>query len=417
MTAFTLEPLAEHLTQHNLNGEEISITGKWVPLKKGGIFRKSADSKEMLKEWEDIHAEARNHPGMLSTEINHTVGQDAVLVHHVFKNADALVSYFASTATQHAKALMAVAKPDIHVVRGSNITPVAIDAIKEKGIPVAFGNYLFGYVKNEYERPNPETSVQVTAKWTCKNEEDLNELIYWWQKVGTDAYTIEKGLVRFEAYQVIGESALIIHETFDSSDELKYHLTKGTAEIYKKQLDKIAAPENYFFRGPVSWTIRTYSKFMGLPATYSSQGSNYMVQGGNFSEGIINTNQNTNMKNANITVVYQWTAKEGKSEELKAIYKEVSDQMQKNEPGALDVQVYFDEKRDTLVVSDLFADANALGFHLGTTAAGHFPSLLEIANPGPFLFCGDVPEEMKQAAIKMGLDATFAPQQFGFARA
>jgi hypothetical protein len=42
--------------------------------------------------------------------------------------------------------------------------------------------------------------------------------------------------------------------------------------------------------------------------------------------------------------------------------------------------------------------------------------LLEIAVPGPFLFCGEVPEELKQAAIGMGLDATFAPRVFGFAR-
>jgi hypothetical protein len=53
---------------------------------------------------------------------------------------------------------------------------------------------------------------------------------------------------------------------------------------------------------------------------------------------------------------------------------------------------------------------------LGTTAAGHFPALLQIAEPGSFLFCGDVPEQLKQAAIGMGLDATFTPRIFGFDR-
>jgi hypothetical protein len=57
-----------------------------------------------------------------------------------------------------------------------------------------------------------------------------------------------------------------------------------------------------------------------------------------------------------------------------------------------------------------------VGFHLGTTAAGHFENLLQIAIPGEFLFCGDVPKEMKQAAIGMGLNATFAPRVFGFER-
>lgn len=122
------------------------------------------------------------------------------------------------------------------------------------------------------------------------------------------------------------------------------------------------------------------------------------------------------MENQEVMVVYKWTAKEGKSEELKAIYREVESQMKSNEPGALNVQCYFDETSSTLVVVDLFADAGAVGFHLGTTAAGHFENLLAIANPGEFLFCGNIPEEMKQAAISMGLNATFAPKIFGFER-
>ena len=122
------------------------------------------------------------------------------------------------------------------------------------------------------------------------------------------------------------------------------------------------------------------------------------------------------MNNQAITVVYKWTAKEGKAEELQAIYRDVEKQMQGTEPGALKVECFFDDSTNTLVVYDLFEDGAALGLHLGTTAAGHFPSLLQVAVPGPFLFCGEVPEELKQAAIGMGLDATFAPRIFGFAR-
>jgi hypothetical protein len=99
---------------------------------------------------------------------------------------------------------------------------------------------------------------------------------------------MEEGLLRFEAYQVIGEDALIIHETFKNSDELKFHLSKGTAEKYKKDIDEVATPEAYFFRGPVSWTIRTYSKFLHLPATYSSQGSNFTRAGGSMTDGTTN---------------------------------------------------------------------------------------------------------------------------------
>lgn len=122
------------------------------------------------------------------------------------------------------------------------------------------------------------------------------------------------------------------------------------------------------------------------------------------------------MENQEVMVVYSWTAKDGKSNDLKGIYTEVTEQMKTNEPGALKVQCYFDESASRLIVLDVFADAGAVGFHLGTTAAGHFESLLKIATPGEFLFCGNVPDEMKQAALGMGLKASFAPAIFGFDR-
>ena len=280
------EPLATHLSQGTKIANEISITGKWVPTQKGGLFRKSKESKEMLKEWEEIHQGAKAHDGILSTEINHAIGQEAVLVHHIFKDADSMVDYFNTTATAHFAALTAVAKPEIHLIRGVVLNEKIRKTLSSKNVKGAFGEYLFGYVKNDYQRPDTEKAIQVTAKWTCKDEGSIEELIYWWQRVGTDAYDLEKGLVRFEVYRVIGENALIIHETFETSNELQYHLSKGTAEKYKKDIDKIAFPENYFFRGPVSWMIRAYSKFLHLPATYTSQGSYYTAKGGSMSEGI-----------------------------------------------------------------------------------------------------------------------------------
>ena len=122
------------------------------------------------------------------------------------------------------------------------------------------------------------------------------------------------------------------------------------------------------------------------------------------------------MENQSITVVYKWTAKAGKAEELKAIYQAVAKQMEETEPNAIQVDCFFDPDSNVLIVYDLFKDGAALGLHLSTTAAGHFPQLLAIATPGPFLFCGEVPEELKQAALGMGLDATFAPRIFGFDR-
>ena len=122
------------------------------------------------------------------------------------------------------------------------------------------------------------------------------------------------------------------------------------------------------------------------------------------------------MNDTHITVVYKWTARPGKLDELKSIYEQVTEAMKQNEPDAEAVHCYVSEEDNALYVRDEFKDAAALGFHLSTTAAGHFPQLLAIAVPGPFFFHGDVPDELKQATEQMRLGAEFATHAFGFDR-
>ena len=122
------------------------------------------------------------------------------------------------------------------------------------------------------------------------------------------------------------------------------------------------------------------------------------------------------MKTNQITVFYKWTAKPGKFDELKAMYKEVYKAMEENEPDSLKMECYFSDEENAIIVHDVFKDGNALGFHLMGTAAQHFPQLVEIATPGPFFFCGDVPEQLKQAAIGMDMGAEFSTHAFGFDR-
>ncbi|MDD9921095.1 MAG: antibiotic biosynthesis monooxygenase [Boseongicola sp.] len=117
-----------------------------------------------------------------------------------------------------------------------------------------------------------------------------------------------------------------------------------------------------------------------------------------------------------VTVVYKWTAKPEKLGELTEIYKGVTQAMKDNEPGAKAVHVYVSEDDNALYVRDEFDDANALGFHLSQTAAAHFPDLLAVATPGQFQFFGNVPAEMQQAALQMGLAAEFGTHVAGFDR-
>ena len=122
------------------------------------------------------------------------------------------------------------------------------------------------------------------------------------------------------------------------------------------------------------------------------------------------------MKDQEITVFYKWTAKPGKLDELRAIYQDVLKAMKENEPDALKMECYIDHDLHALIVHDVFKDGAALGLHLGSTAAQHFPQLAQIAIPGPFFFCGEVPEDLKQAAIGMNMGAEFGTHVFGFER-
>ena len=122
------------------------------------------------------------------------------------------------------------------------------------------------------------------------------------------------------------------------------------------------------------------------------------------------------MDSQHITVVYKWTAQQGKLDELASIYARVTDQMERTEPGAEAVHIYVSEQENAVYVRDEFEDAAAMGFHLGNTAAEHFPQLLAIATPGPFFFLGDVPTEMKQATERMQLGGEFATHAAGFDR-
>ena len=118
----------------------------------------------------------------------------------------------------------------------------------------------------------------------------------------------------------------------------------------------------------------------------------------------------------NITVVYKWTAKPGKLEELASIYRDVIAAMQADEPDAQAAHCYVSDAENAVYVRDEFNDSAALGLHLSTTAPQHFPQLLEVAEPGQFMFFGDVPEALTQAIGQMGLAAEYSADTFGFDR-
>jgi quinol monooxygenase YgiN len=132
---------------------------------------------------------------------------------------------------------------------------------------------------------------------------------------------------------------------------------------------------------------------------------------------VANLNIGESQKNSQeITVTYKWTAKPGKGAELKAMYEVVVKEAKANEPGAYKFDVYEVQESEDLIIVDVFRDGAALGEHLGGTAAKFFPKLLEIADPGPFFFCGNVPDELVQVASGMNMGAIFGTRAVGFSR-
>lgn len=117
-----------------------------------------------------------------------------------------------------------------------------------------------------------------------------------------------------------------------------------------------------------------------------------------------------------IDLTYVWTAHEGQAERLVVTYEAVGDVLEANEPGLLLYKIAVSETGNQIVIHEVFEDGDALAFHLSETAAAFFPQLVEFATPGPFIFRGDVPDELRAAAYDMNMGAIFTGDWDGFER-
>lgn len=117
-----------------------------------------------------------------------------------------------------------------------------------------------------------------------------------------------------------------------------------------------------------------------------------------------------------IDLTYVWTAHPGMEERLIQTYAAVGEVLEAHEPGLLLYEISISETGNQIVIHEVFEDSNAVAFHLQETAAKFFPQLVEFATPGPFIFRGDMPEELKAAAYQMDMGAIFTSDWSGFTR-
>lgn len=119
---------------------------------------------------------------------------------------------------------------------------------------------------------------------------------------------------------------------------------------------------------------------------------------------------------AHIDLVYVWTAHEGMEDQLIGTYAAVGAALEAGEPGLLHYGISISETGHQIVIHEVFANNEALAFHLNGTAARYFPQISQIATPGPFIFRGDVDEELRRAAYQMNMGAIFTTDWEGFSR-
>lgn len=117
-----------------------------------------------------------------------------------------------------------------------------------------------------------------------------------------------------------------------------------------------------------------------------------------------------------IDLTYVWTAHEGQEARLIETYAAVGEVLEANEPGLLLYEISVSESGNQIIIREVFEDGDALAFHLTETAAQFFPQLVQFANPGPFIFRGEVPENLKVAAYQMNMGAIFTGDWTGFER-
>ena len=106
----------------------------------------------------------------------------------------------------------------------------------------------------------------------------------------------------------------------------------------------------------------------------------------------------------------------GQEDRLVATYEAVGDILEAKEPGVLLYEISVSETGNQIVIREVFRDGEALAFHLSETAAQFFPQLVEFATPGPFIFRGDVPEDLRTVAYQMNMGAIFTGDWNGFER-
>ncbi len=110
--------------------------------------------------------------------------------------------------------------------------------------------------------------IDLTYVWTAKPGMSA-QLAGAYDAVGEALNANEPGLLKYEISIVNGGEKIVIHEVFENSEALAFHLS-GVAAKYFPQLVQIATPGPFIFRGSVPEELQQAANKMNIGAIFTS---------------------------------------------------------------------------------------------------------------------------------------------------
>ena len=102
-------------------------------------------------------------------------------------------------------------------------------------------------------------------------------------------------------------------------------------------------------------------------------------------------------------MIFQVTVEEQSIEEFKRLVEEITRAVGLNEPGTKSYQYHLNDGETKCVISELYADSEAVLAHLnGVAAQTILPKIFNVSKINRFEVFGDPSEELQEALTKSG---------------
>ena len=118
-----------------------------------------------------------------------------------------------------------------------------------------------------------DEQIDLTYVWTA-HEGKEQQLIGTYEMVGQVLDANEPGLLLYEIAVSESGNQIVIHEVFEDSDALAFHLTETAAKFFP-QLVEFATPGPFIFKGDVPEHLKTAAYSMNMGAIFTDDWSGF----------------------------------------------------------------------------------------------------------------------------------------------